>query len=53
MKTCALVVMRIGKKAVWSGGQGWAEVIRQRSSEADSVLFVGVCVCVVTKHMRD
>ena len=32
---------------------GWAEVIRQRSSEADSVLFVGVCVCVVTKHMRD
>ena len=38
-KTCAFVVMRIGKKVVWAGGR------MGRGHEADSVLFVGVCVC--------
>lgn len=38
-KTCAFVVMGIGKKVVWArGGMG-------RGHQADSVLFVDVCVC--------
>ena len=38
-KTCAFVVIGIGKKVVWAGsGMG-------RGHWADSVLFVGVCVC--------
>ena len=37
-KTCAFVVMGIGKKVVWVGG-GMGRV-----HEADSVLLVGVCV---------
>ena len=32
--------MRIGKKDVWAGGG------IGRGHQADSVLFVGVCVCV-------
>ena len=39
-KTCAFVVMGIGKKVVWAeGGMG-------RVHKADSVLFVGVCAFV-------
>ena len=38
-KTCAFVVMGIGKKVVWAGGG------MGRGHQADSVLFVGVCVC--------
>ena len=37
-KTCAFVVMGIGKKVVWAGGG------MGRGHQADSVLFVGVCV---------
>ena len=38
-KTCAFVVMGIGKKVVWAGGG------MGRGHQADSVLFVGVYVC--------
>ena len=37
-KTCAFVMMGIGKKVVWAGGG------RGRGYWADSVLFVDVCV---------
>ena len=39
-KTCAFVVMGIGNKVVWAGGG------IGRGHQADSVLFVDVCVCV-------
>ena len=38
-KTYAFVVIGIGKKVVWAGGG------MGRGHQADSVLFVGVCVC--------
>ena len=38
-KTCAFVLMGIGRKIVWAGGG------MDRGHWADSVLFVGVCVC--------
>ena len=38
-KTYAFVVRGIGKKVVWAGGG------MGRGHQADSVLFVGVCVC--------
>ena len=38
-KTCAFVVMGIGKKVMWAGGG------MGRGHWAGSVLFVGVCVC--------
>ena len=38
-KTCASVVMEIGNKVVWAGGG------MGRSHQAESALFVGVCVC--------
>ena len=38
-KTCAFVVMGIGNRVVWTGGG------MGRGRQADSVLFVGVCVC--------
>ena len=38
-KTCAFVVMGIGKKVVQNGGE------MGRCNWPDSVLFVGVCVC--------
>ena len=40
MKTCAFVVMGIGNKIVWAGGG------MGRGHQADSVLYVGVRVCV-------
>ena len=39
-KTCAFVVMGIGKKVARNGGE------MGRCNWPDSVLFVGVCVCV-------
>ena len=39
-KTCAFVVMGIGNKIVWAGDG------MSRGHQADSVLFVGVCVFV-------
>ena len=39
-KTCAFVVIGFGKKVVWAGGG------MSRGHQADSVLFVGVCVFV-------
>ena len=39
-KTYAFVVIGIGKKVVWAGGG------MGRGHQADSVLFVGVCVFV-------
>ena len=39
-KTCAFVVIGIGKKVAWTGGG------IGRGHQADSVLFVGVSVCV-------
>ena len=39
-KTCAFVMMGIGRKIVWAGGG------IDRGHWVDSVLFVGVCVCV-------
>ena len=38
-KTYAFVVIGIGKKVVWAGGG------MGRGHQADSVLFVGACVC--------
>ena len=38
-KTCAFVVMGVGNKVVWTGGG------MGRGRQADSVLFVGVWVC--------
>ena len=38
-KTCAFVVMGIGKKVARNGGE------MGRCNWPDSVLFVGVCVC--------
>ena len=38
-KTCAFVVMGIGKKVVWA--EGWMG----RGRKAESVLSVSVCVC--------
>ena len=38
-KTCAFVVMGIGNRVVWTGGG------MGRGRQADSVLFVGVWVC--------
>ena len=40
MKTCAFFVMGIGNKIVWAGGG------MGRGHQADSVLYVGVRVCV-------
>ena len=46
-KTCAFVVMGIGKKRLCWLKVGWAEVIRQ----AVSFLLVCVCVCGAVPHV--